>query len=184
MFVRKPNPTLTLIQGQRNSCNLSLYLLGSLSPPSLSLTHTHRVFPLSTPVFLISTLFCVRDDDHYRCRKSPRRDVAAVAVEERVISFHHSKYLYECGSSIFIQEHLPSVGSYPLKRILVFLCVFPHSHQSWIIWSWTSRVLMCNMCLVIRKHSLFPVCCDCVSCRLKGSVCVLTLKSIRGLWAI
>lgn len=32
MFARKPNPTLMLIQGQRNSCNLSLYLLGSLSP--------------------------------------------------------------------------------------------------------------------------------------------------------
>lgn len=31
MFARKPNPTLMLIQGQRNSCNLSLYLLGSLS---------------------------------------------------------------------------------------------------------------------------------------------------------
>lgn len=38
MFVRKPNPTLTLIHGQRNSCNLSLYLLGSLFPFSLSHT--------------------------------------------------------------------------------------------------------------------------------------------------
>lgn len=41
MFVRKPNPTLTLIQGQRNSCNLSLYLLGSLFPFSLFLSLSH-----------------------------------------------------------------------------------------------------------------------------------------------
>lgn len=42
-----------------------------------------------------------------------------------MISFHHSKYLYECGSSIFIQEHLPSVGSYPLKRISVCVSTQP-----------------------------------------------------------
>lgn len=38
VFVRKLNPALTLIQGQRNSCNLSLYLLGSLFSSSRTLT--------------------------------------------------------------------------------------------------------------------------------------------------
>lgn len=106
MFVRKPNPTLTLIQGQRNSCNLSLYLLGSLFPFSraLSLTHTHWAFPLPTAAFLIRALclLCVRDNGHYAFRKSPRHDKPAVAVEGRVITFHHYwKYLCECVAEVF-----------------------------------------------------------------------------------
>ena len=106
MFVRKPNPALTLIQGQRNSCNLSLYLLRSLFPFSLSLSpsHTHWVFPLPTPAFLISALFllCVTDNGHYGCRKSPQHDLAAVAVEGQVITFHHSwKYPCECVAAAF-----------------------------------------------------------------------------------
>lgn len=52
MFARKPNPTLTLIQGQRNSCNLSLYLLGSLFPFSLPPSHLPSLPHTRTDCFL------------------------------------------------------------------------------------------------------------------------------------
>lgn len=38
---------------------------------------------------------------------------------------------------------------------------------------------MCNMCPVIREHSRFPACCECVSCRLRGSVRVCVCPSFE-----
>lgn len=182
MFARKPNPTLTLIQGQRNSCNLSLYLLGSLFPFS----HKHtgyflcRLLPFSSalPLCSVSETMDIMDAESL-----PNMIKQLLLLRGKWLHFitAGSIHVSVWQQRFPFQEHLPSVASYPLKRIIVCasVCVFPHSQQSWIIWSWTSRVLMCNMCPVIREHSLFPVCCECVSCRLRGSVYVC----VSELWS-
>lgn len=87
MFARKPNPTLMLIQGQRNSCNLSLYLLGSLSP-----SHTLGISSADCCLShqCLAPLLRVTDARNRRGKQqTPQCDLAAVAMEGRVITFHH-----------------------------------------------------------------------------------------------